>query len=165
MSILSDYTADEQRLLMEGPRLGAVVVAASSLGKSSETVSEGFAAAEYVLTSREAYIGNTLVGSIQFTLEGRAESGDAFADFVDLAEAPGAKEGALARLRELAALLARDPDAAEAAGYKDWVMNATAATAAAGKEGGNFLGWGSVMVNDAEKAAVTEVAAALGVQQ
>jgi hypothetical protein len=164
MSVVADYTVDEQKLLMEGPRLGALVVSASSLGKSTETVSEGFAAADYVLNSREAYLGNTLVGSIQFALEGRAESGDPFASYVDLAEAPDALSNALARLRELAALLDRDPDAAEAAGYKDWVMNAAAAASAAGKEGGGFLGWGSVMVNDAEKAALDEVAAALGVQ-
>ena len=44
MSLLTDYTAEEQLLLMEGPRLGAVVVSAASPGRSAETASEGFAA-------------------------------------------------------------------------------------------------------------------------
>ncbi len=69
MSVLNDYTADEQLLLMEGPRLGAVVVAAASLGRKSETASEGFAAAEYVLDSRGEYLDNRLINSIQFELQ------------------------------------------------------------------------------------------------
>ena len=41
MSVLNDYTADEQLLLMEGPRLGAVVVAAASLGARAKPRPKG----------------------------------------------------------------------------------------------------------------------------
>ena len=43
-------------------------------------------------------------------------------------------------------------------------MNIAVETSKAGKEGGNFLGWGGEMVNDAERAALKEVAQVLGIQ-
>jgi hypothetical protein len=163
MTVLSDYTAEEQRLLMEGPRLGAVAVAAASLGKERETASEGFAAAEYVLSSKGDYLDNTLIGSIQYELQQRSANEEHFANFVDLASVPGAKEDALAKLRQLSDLLAAKSNPAEAAGYKDWIMNTAVRTSEAGEEGGGFLGWGAVPVNDAEKEALSQVAAALGI--
>lgn len=163
MSVLSDYAPEEQSLLMEGPRLGAVVVAASSLGKERETASEGFAAAEYVLSSRGNYLDNTLIASIQYELEQLAASEQQFANFTDLASVPGAKDSSLAKLRQLADLLAAKSNPTEAAGYKDWIMNTAVRTSEAGEEGGGFLGWGAVPVNDAEKEALSQVAAALGI--
>jgi hypothetical protein len=163
MSVLSDYAAEEQLLLMEGPRLGAVVVAAASLGPKRETASEGFAAASYVLDgSRGAYLDNGLVTSIQYELEKRARSDAKFADFVELASAPGAKEAALERLRKLADLLGGKVDPEDAAGYKQWVIHTAARASEAGKEGGGFLGRGAVQVNDAEREALAQVSAALG---
>ena len=40
-------------------------------------------------------------------------------------------------------------------------MEIAARTTEAGKEGGNFFGRGAVLVNDAEKAALQEIATAL----
>lgn len=162
MSVLSEFIPEEQLLLMEGPRLGAVVVSAASLGRKSETASEGFAAAEYIFASRGDYVGNPLVSSIQYELEKRAHSDEKFADYVELASAAGAKEAALARLHQLAELLANKVDPDDAAGYKQWVIHAAARASEAGKEGGGFLGRGAVQVNDAEREALAELSAALG---
>lgn len=162
MSILSAYSPEEQMLLMEGPRLGAIVVSAASLGRKAETASEGYAAAKYVFESRGDYVGNALVSSIQYELEKRAHSDEKFADYVELASAPGAKDAELARLRLLADLLASKVDPDDAAGYKQWVVHAAVLASEAGKEGGGFLGRGAVQVNDAERAALAEVSAALG---
>jgi hypothetical protein len=162
MSVLSEYSPEEQMLLMEGPRLGAIVVSAASLGRKAETASEGFATAKYVLESRGDYIGNALVSSIQYELEKRAHSDAKFADYVELASAPGAKEAALARLRLLADLLASKVDPDDAAGYKQWVVRSAVLASEAGQEGGGFLGRGAVQVNDAEREALAEVSAALG---
>lgn len=163
MTALSEFSADEQRLLMEGPRLGAVVVSAASLGQKRETASEGLAAAEYILNSRGDYLDNALVSSILFAIEKRADSGAKFADFSELASAPGAKDAALARLQQLAELLDNKVDPGEAAGYKQWVINTAARTSEAGAEGGGFFSRGKIMVNDAEKEALAQVSAALGV--
>ena len=164
MSLLADYTTDEQMLLMEGPRLAAVVISAASPGRSAETVSEGFAAVKYAMSSQGEFLDNTLINSILFGLDQLAKTDHKFADYNKLATAPDAKAHSLARLGQLAHLLDLKSDPAEAAGYKQWVMNAATLASEAGKEGGNFLGWGAVAVNDAETAALAEIAATLRIQ-
>jgi hypothetical protein len=161
MSLLTDYTAEEQLLLMEGPRLGAVVVSAASPGRSAETVSEGFAAVKYAMSSQGEFLGNTLINSILFELDQLAKTDHKFADYNKLATAPDAKAHSLARLGQIADLLDIKSDPAEAAGYKQWVMNAATLASEAGKEGGNFFGRGAVLVNDAERAALGEIAVTL----
>ena len=69
MSLLADYTTDEQMLLMEGPRLAAVVISAASPGRSAETASEGFAAVTYAMRSQGEFLDNTLINSILFGLD------------------------------------------------------------------------------------------------
>lgn len=164
MSVLTDYTTEEQRLLMQGPRLGAIVVSAASPGRSAETAAEGFAAITYAMTERREYLGNTLINSILFELDELAKAEWKFADYNKLAVAPAAKEQALAQLGQIADMLDAKSDPVEAAEYKRWVMNAATAASEAGKEGGNFLGWGAVAVNEAEKAALAEIAATLRIQ-
>ena len=50
----------------------------------------------------------------------------------------------------------------EAAGYRKWLMDIAEAVAQAGKEDQGFLGMGGVAVNDAERAALAEIADILG---
>lgn len=164
MSVYADYSPAEQRLLLASLEAAGVAVAAASLGRKAETASEGFAAASYILESRASDLGNTLIGSVQFALKERAAAGDSFPDFVKLASAPGAKDQAMETIRQLVALLANKSSQEEADGYKTWLMNIAVQTSKAGKEGGNMLGWGSVAVNDAERAALAEIAQTLGMQ-
>ena len=163
MTILSDYGTDEQLLLMQGPRLGAIVISTASPGRASETAAEGFAAIKYAMTSQGEFISNTLIASILYQLDQLAKSERHFADYNKLADAPDAGPHALAQLGQIADALDSKSDPAESAGYKQWVLNAAAAATEAGKEGGNFLGWGAVAVNDAERAALAEIARVLRV--
>jgi hypothetical protein len=64
--------------------------------------------------------------------------------------------------REVSALLARKVPAAEAEGFKRWLLTTAQRTAEASKEGG-VLGIGGVRVSEAEHAALAEVASALAV--
>jgi hypothetical protein len=164
MSVLADYTPEQQQLLLRSLEAASVAIAAASLGSARETISEGFAAASYVMESRGTYLDNTLIQSIQYALEARAAADEKFPDFVAVASAPGAKEHALTTLRQATALLNAKSSPEEAAGFKEWLMNIAVRTTEAGKEGGNFLGWGAVAVNDAERAALKEIADILGVQ-
>ena len=164
MSLITDYGSEEQLLLMQGPRLGAIVVSAASPGRASETATEGFAAIKYALTSEGEFLGNALINSILYQLDQMSKAEFKFADYNKLATAPDAKPDALAKLAQIADLLDARSDAAEAAGYKQWIMNAATAASEGGKEGGNFLGWGAVDVNDAERAALAEIAHALRIQ-
>jgi hypothetical protein len=164
MSLITDYTDEEQALLMQGPRLGAIVVSAASPGRSADTVSEGVAAIQYAMGSQGEFLGNTLISSILYELDQLAKSEHKFADYTKLAAAPGAEADALAKLGRVADLLDRQSDPAEAAGYKQWVLNAAAAASQAAVEGANWLGRGGVTVNDAEQAALAQITAALRIQ-
>jgi hypothetical protein len=164
MSLITDFTSEEQSLLMQGPRLGAIVVSAASPGRSADTASEGFAAIESAMRGRGEFLDNTLIGSILYELDQLSKAEHRFADYGKLAAAPDAGEHALAQLGEIADLLDRKSNPAEAAGYKQWVLNAATAASQAAKEGGGFLGRGAVVVNDAEQAALAEIAAALRLQ-
>jgi hypothetical protein len=164
MSVIADYTPEEQQVLLRSLEASGIAVSAASLGRKAETASEGFAAASYILESQAAYLDNTLIGSVQFELKRRSAAGEHFPDFVKLAAAPGAAEQALAALRQVASLLDEKTTPEEAAGYKEWLMNIAVQTSQAGKEGGNFMGWGAVAVNDAEQAMLAQIAQILKIQ-
>jgi hypothetical protein len=72
------------------------------------------------------------------------------------------KAQALGACRDAAALLARKAPG-DADGFKRWLLGTAQRAAEAAKEGGVF-GIGGVSVNDAEKAALGEVAGALGLK-
>lgn len=164
MSVLSDYSSEEQFLLIQGPRLGAIVISAASPGRAAETAAEGFAAVQYAMTTHREFVGNSLIASILFEIDELAKTDWKFADYNKLADASGAGADALAKLGQIADLLDKQSDPAEAVAYKQWVLNAAVAASEAGKEGGNFLGWGAVLVNDAERAALTEITKTLRLQ-
>ena len=165
MTVYADYTPEEQQILRRGMRSAAVAVSAASPGRKEETVSEGYAAAEFVLKSGPDYVGNTLVTSIIVAVEARVEKEEPFPDYVKVASAPGAKEDALDGLRSVVALLDAKSNPQEAAGYKGWAMRLAQVTAEAGKEDQGFLGMGGQKVNDAERAVLAEIAGILGVKQ
>ena len=165
MSVFTDYSLEEQQVLLRSLQAAAVAISAASLGRKVETASEGIAAAITITERNVAQLDNTLIGSVQFALNERATSGQPFPDYIKVASAADAGPRALETLRAVAALLAVKSTPAEADGYKQWLLEIARRTTEAGKEGGNFLGWGAVQVNDAEKAAMKEVAQALGVEQ
>ena len=126
-------------------------------------MAEGFAAAKYIMEVRQPYLANPLIGSLQYELERRAAADQPFPDFVAQATADGAEQAAFDTLEAVAALLAAKTTPEEAAGFKQWLLDIAAVTKGAGKEGGNFLGWGAVPVNDAERAALERMQQVLGV--
>ena len=93
----------------------------------------------------------------------RARQDQPFPDYVKLASAVDARDRAVAILRQVVTLLDAKATPAEAAGFKAWLMSIADVAAGAGKEDQGFLGRGGVMVNDAERAALAEVAAVLGI--
>ena len=162
MSVYSEYTADEQLLLRASHEAAAVAVSAASPGRKEETVSEGYAAASYVLDSRAAYVGNPLVSSVIIELEARVRADQPFPDYLKVASAPGARQWAMETLRSVVALLDAKAAHDEADGYKVWLRRIASTTAEAGKEDQGFLGRGGVQVNDAERAALQEIGEILG---
>lgn len=162
MTVFGDLEADEQALLLRALQAASVVVSAASPGRKEETASEGFAAAAYVLDSRDRSVGNVLVSSIILALEQRVHAEIAFPDLLAAAMSPGAEAAGIDALRAAAAFLDARCPADEAAGTKAWLLEIAQVTAAAGREDQGFLGRGGVTVNDRERDALQQVAAALG---
>ena len=164
MTVLADYTAEEQRVLLRSLSAAALAISAASPGRSVETASEGVAAAEFVLGSEGVYLDNTLIGSILFELSRRARADEPFPSFTDQAVEDNALPRALDVLRAADALLRAKSSPKESAEYRQWLMAIARRTAEAGKEGGNFLGWGGVQVNEVERDMLAQVAQILGVE-
>jgi hypothetical protein len=162
MSLYADYEPDQQRVLVRAISAAAVLVTTASPGSGADTVSEGFAAAEYVLGSLQANIGNTLVSSVILAIRDRLAAEEPFPDYAQVAAAPDAADQARAALTACAALLDARTTPEEAAGYKDWLVGVAQASAQGATEDRGFLGRGGVQVNDAERAAMGEVARLLG---
>ncbi len=163
MSLFTDYTPDEQRLLLRSLQAAAVAVSAASLGRKTETISEGFAAASFIMERTQATVGNPLITAVQYALEQRAVSGQPFPDYQKVVAAPDASATALATLRQVNALLTEKATPDVAQGFKAWLLEIARRTAAAGKEGGNCWGRGAVQINDAERAILHEIAQILDV--
>jgi hypothetical protein len=164
MTLISDLADDEQELLRSAIRSAAVAISAASPGRTEETVSEGFAAADFVLKSLPDYVGNTLVTSMLVALQQKLETDHVFVDYLEVASAPGAFDESMIVLRRARDVLDTKVTPEEAAGFKHWLMDIAEVVARAGKEDQGFLGRGGVMVNDAERSALRGVAAALGLE-
>jgi hypothetical protein len=164
MTVIADYSEEEQRLLRAAIEAAAVAISASSPGRKEETVSEGFAAARFVLESQPAYVGNTLVTSILVELLERIKEEQPFPDYVELASAPGAFDESMAVLARVVKLLDAKATPGEAEGYKRWLLDIARVVAGAGKEDQGFLGMGGVMVNDKERSAYQAIADVLGLE-
>ena len=165
MTVYADYTAEEQRVLRASLEAAALMVSVASPGRSEETVSEGYAAASTALGSREAYVSNTLVSSVILWLEEAAKERRHFPDYVKLAESEGIAERSRQMLLDVVALLDAKATPVEAAGFKRWLLQIATAVAEAGKEDQGFLGMGGVQVNDAERAALDDIAGVLGIER
>ncbi len=158
VTVYRDYTADQQQVLLSSLEAAAVAVSATSQGRGEETVSEGFAAAEYILGSQPDHVDSPLITSVLVELQARVKDGWTFPDFVAVSTAPDARASALETLRAVATLLDATVTADEAAHYKGWLLAIAEVTAGAGKEDQGFLGRGGVMVNDTERVALGEIA-------
>jgi hypothetical protein len=165
MSVLADYSEADRILLRRSLAAAAIFISASSPGRKEETVSEGYAAAEFVLRSQPQYVGNTLVTSIIVWIEQRLDHEQPFPDFVDVASSDGARDRAIETLRGVVPVLDGQATPEEAAGYKGWLMEIARVVARAGKEDQGFLGRGGVQVNDVERAALEELAELLGTER
>lgn len=162
MTVYGDLDEQEQRVLRAGLQAAAVAVSASSPGRTEETASEGFAAAKFILESRDAYVSNALVSSTILALEARVHAEAPFPDYVEVASGSGARDDALEALRNVVAMLDDKAGVEEADGFKRWLANIAVVVAEAGKEDQGFLGMRGVMVNDAERAVLKEISDALG---
>jgi hypothetical protein len=164
MTLIGEFDPADQLLLMQGLEAAAVLISTSSLGRKEETASEGFAMANHVLESASEHIAHPLLASIIQALDDRAAGGGAFPDYGKVVAAPGARDRAQGIVRAAVAAVDARATSDEAAAYRAWLLGIATAVAKAGKEDQGFLGRGGVLVNDAERVALAELAGMLDLE-
>jgi hypothetical protein len=164
MTLIGEFEPADQLLLLQGLEAAAVLISTASLGRKEETASEGIAMATHVLDSAKDQIPHPLLTSILRELEDRAAGGGAFPDYGKVVMAPGARDRARGIVRSAVTAVDAGATEEEAAAYRAWLLGIATAVAKAGKEDQGFLGSGGVMVNDAERAALVELASMLGLE-
>ena len=140
----ADFSAEEWELVLEAPpAAGVIVVMAESGGTFRETFSMAKAYAE----ARQQHGASQLLDEIVSTKPkvDRSRHGS----FEEL------KDHGLQKLRDAVAVLERKATPEEVDDYRRFVLTLTERVAAAHKEGGQ-------QVSDAERAAIDEIASALG---
>jgi hypothetical protein len=140
----ADFSAEEWELVLEAPpAAGLIVVTADSGGTFRETFSMAKAYAE----ARQQHGASQLLDEIVSTKPkvDRSRHGS----FEEL------KDHGLQKLRDAVAVLERKAAPEEVDDYRRFVLTLTERVAAAHKEGGQ-------QVSDAERAAIDEIASALG---
>jgi hypothetical protein len=153
-----DYTKEEWESLVRAPLTAAMAVVASSPSGPIGVLKEMFAVGKGLLAGAEGTTNPLIAAVVADVKAGNRPSMPAERPR-DLAQA---KTQALGACREVSALLDRKAPG-EAEGFRRWLLATAQRAAEAAKEGG-FLGIGGAHVSDAEKAALGEVAAALGVK-
>ena len=159
MTAKADYTAEEWELLMRAPFMAAMAIVAVSPSGPIGLIKEMFAVGRGLVEGGGEGETNALINALVSEVKAGHRPAAATESLLSTEEA---KALALKACHEVAALLARKAPAAEAEGFKRWLLTTAQRTAEASKEGG-FLGIGGVRVSEAEQAALAEVASALEV--
>ena len=160
MTTKTDFTAEEWEKLLEAPMsitMYIAVVSPSIFGSIKEAVS---VAKNIAKKTKE---GTTeLLSFILADFQDKETAKQAQPEF-ESKDPASIKQEVLDELGAVVVLLDEKATAGEASEIKSWLYQVGVDTANASKEGG-FLGIGAVRVSDEEKAALVEIAGALGVE-
>jgi len=152
MTQKADFNAEEWSLLLEAPPVaGLIVITADRGGMIRESMSMGRVYAEAQKEHGEGELLEEIVSSRPDVDPGRYKSTEEV------------HERGLARITEAVNLLERKATPEETEGYKRFVIHLADTVAHAKKEGG-VLGIGGKPVSDEERAALEQIASALGTE-
>lgn len=162
MTLLAAFEPEDQRVLLQALEGAAVLVSTASPSRKEETASEGYAMAAFVLDSAPDQVAHPLLASMIQALKDRSATGGAFPNYVEIVAEPGAGARSRETVRSAVAIVDAGATPDEASAYRAWLLGIAVAVAQAGREDQGFLGSGGVMVNDAERAALRDLAGLLG---
>ena len=157
MSKSTDYTAEEWKAISSAPMMVGLLVSVSDVSGPVGMVKEAMAVVKAV-TETATSTSNELIRAVAEAVK----AGGVKPDTSELRADPTRVRAILIERCKQAAAFVGQKSAGEAEEYKRWLVLLAQKTAEASKEGG-FLGIGGTLVSDAEKTAVGEIAAALGV--
>ena len=153
MTRKAEFNAEEWSLVLEGPPTAGMIVITAQKGG---TIRESISMAKTYTEAREEYAGTELLDEV---LAARPEL-----DPNRYRSPEEAHDQGLQRIRDAVALLEVKAAPEEVEGYKRFTLEVAERAAVAHKEGG-FLGIGGEEVSEAERAALDELAATLGVER
>jgi len=156
-----DFTSEEWQQIMIAPQMASLYIALASPSGPVGAVKEMMASTKLIVEAMKAGSGNALIDAVVADLREKAEAKEKLEPPQISKDPNETKAQCLQACRDLAALLSQKAPA-EAEGYKQWVYQAAQHSAEAAKEGG-FLGIGGTRVNEAEAAALKEIASALSI--
>ncbi|MEM7127389.1 MAG: hypothetical protein AAF702_13735 [Chloroflexota bacterium] len=160
MTHKSTFSENDWKLLIQAPSIAGmyITLASPSIGDS---IKESMAIASKIADVAKGQSGGELVSEIVAEFKDFSSIRSAQPQF-ESRDMDGMKSEALASLRSAAQAASSGTGAADAAEYRQWVYDIAIAAANAAKEG-DVLGIGGVRVNEAEEAALADIASALGI--
>ena len=164
MSSKEDYSSEEWELLVDAPMQAAVTIVLASPGGPFSASKEMWAALKKMVTVSQDPTATPLMRDLGVSFQDKDTVKATQPTKEDLRRPESYMRQALDHLKQVAVLLDEKASADEAAQVKSWLVEVAQKTAEAGKEGG-FMGIGGVRVNEAEEAALNNIAAALGVSR
>ena len=162
MAAKTDFTPDEWGKILTAPMLAGMAVTIAEPSGLFGMMKEGMASGRALLEARNDPGASALskaVAAEMETSEGRTAAREALQAELSSKTPAEIKQKAISTLAEVAAILdAKAPQ--DATGFKAWLKHIAERVAEASSTGG-FLGFGGVQVTEAEKATISEIAAAL----
>ncbi len=144
MTSKADFTEEEWDLVLEGPPAAGLLVSSAERGG---TIREAFSIAKVYAEARKRHGGTELLDAIA--------SAKPEVDRTRHSSPEELKQHSLERLRDAVALLQTKSRPEEVEGYRGFVISVAEHTAGAKKEGDE-------PASEAERAAIAEIAAAVG---
>jgi hypothetical protein len=164
MADKTTFTPDEWTKILESVMLSGMAVTAADPSGLLGVLKESMATGRGLLAAKSDPGSNELIRAVAgdfATSEGRQAVREGLKSTLRDSGAGDVSRKSIAALHEVAALLdSKAP--ADAAGFKMWLQHIAAGVAEAASEGG-FMGFGGVKVSEAEKATLSELSSALGV--
>jgi hypothetical protein len=165
MTSKADFTPDEWKQVLSAVMLSSMAVSAADPSGLLGLLKEGLVSGSAVMGAANDPNSNQLIQSVVADLktsEGRSAAQEQIKGTLAGIKNPAEGQArAVDALKQTASILdAKAP--AEAPVFKAWIQTIGQRTAEASSEGG-FLGFGGVVVSDAEKAALQQIAAALNI--
>jgi hypothetical protein len=160
MSSKEDFTPDEWNMLIKAPMMVSYAVMGAAPSGGIGLVKEMKAVADAIVDTGEQAPAGSLIQLI--VSEIRSNAADGTQGPKETIAAGEMKDRALQLCRTVAQILQSKTTAEEAHGYKLWLLSIGKSVAEASKEGG-FLIFGGTLVSDSERATLTELASALGI--
>src|SRR5262245_55449979 len=158
----SNFTPDEWKLILESVMMAGIAVTAAEPSGLWGRLKESFAGGSALVTGKMEPGSNALIKAVVAdfeTAQGRSIARDGLKEQLTGSKPWEIKAKCIETLRQAGAVVdAKAP--ADAAAFKSWLRQISQHVADASNEGG-FLGVGGVPVSEAEKATLTEIAAAL----